>query len=578
MKLLKKLRRVLTAKPAAKKVAKKAAKPAVKKRAAPAKKTAAKPVHKKKIVKPIPKKAKIIKTAVKHKKAKPAAAKLKSPVKQVKKVGKPAKPIPAPKKSKKEQRVQEFAQALLQASEQKKTVRQYPMLPGGNNPRVSMLLPLLRELVRHDVLSDWTINVHHMRSANVYVERNFTIEDELTALREDVILTIYKRFPDGTMGEAQLPIITQDHAEARQQILDAKEICQHARKKAFDLAQPSDDVSFPRSYDERILQAMFNGSGLQVPLDIYNHIKTVLTPVQDVRPSSFEVLTAASTVRVINSNGIDVSYHKTMLYLEMVLTCKLDGIEREFIASKAAVSPEQLDVQEMLLQQVQIARDATLAKPHPGFSGDVLLAGQSVTEVFSPHRDVNPIVLHTFARIEMMGLSALKLHQPIGHFVGEPITITSNPSLALGLGSAPVDGEGTPLKPVELIRNGMFVQHMASERYAQYLGVPATGELANIQISPGATREQHLRGNNYFEIVSFSWFHPNAFSGEFSAEIRLGYHWVNGRKTPFKGGTFTGNLFKNILNARFSKETTQSGEYYGPRAILFKQGTISKME
>jgi predicted Zn-dependent protease len=141
-----------------------------------------------------------------------------------------------------------------------------------------------------------------------------------------------------------------------------------------------------------------------------------------------------------------------------------------------------------------------------------------------------------------------------------------------------VDEDGTPLKPVELFRNGVFTNWLATARYAQYLGVPVTGNLGNIQVMPGATREEHLRGNNYFEIVSFSWFNPDPFSGDFSAEIRLGYHWVNGRKTAVRGGMFTGNIFTAICNARLSKEVMQSGVYYGPRAVMFRNATIAKSE
>ncbi len=142
----------------------------------------------------------------------------------------------------------------------------------------------------------------------------------------------------------------------------------------------------------------------------------------------------------------------------------------------------------------------------------------------------------------------------------------------------PVDEDGTALSTVDLIRNGVFVEHIATSRYAQYLDKPVTGNLTNVYVHPGATREEHLRGNNYFEIVGFSWFHPDPFSGDFSAEIRLGYRWINGKKTAVRGGTFTGNIFQNILSARFSKETTQSGNYYGPRTILFKNGIVTKFE
>jgi hypothetical protein len=475
--------------------------------------------------------------------------------------------------------VGEFAQSLkMQEEAEKKQVRQYPVLPGGQNPRITMLLPLLRELVKKQLISDWLIDAQHIRSANVYVERNFAVEDELTAIREDVLLTIYQRFPDGTMGEAQIPVITSDPAAAKQQILDARETCAYARKKAFNLPEPSDSIVLPQGHDERMLAASLAGNGLQTPRDLYQSIKGIMMPLADVKTNSFEILTTASTMRVLNSNGIDISWHKTSVYLEVVLTCKAGMEEREFVMSRLVASPEQLDVQSLLMQQAQIARDATAAQPNPGFTGDVLLAGQSVTEVFAPHHDLNPIVLHTSAKLETMGLSSLKLNQQLGQFIGETLTLSLNPQIPLGLGTAPVDEEGTPLRQVELIRNGTLINYLATARYAQYLNVPVTGNISNIQLSPGATREQHLRGNNYFEIVSFSWFNPNPYSGDFSAEIRLGYHWVNGRRTPYRGGTFTGNMFKNILNTRFSKETTLSGAYYGPRAILFKQGQIVKFE
>lgn len=523
----------------------------------------------KKVAKPVKKTPKKVakKTAKIQKKTPKKVAKKSVPKKVIK------KPV---KKTKRQQRVAEFAQSLItkQVLEEKKQIKPYPVLQGGHSTRATMLIPLLRDLVKKKIISDWLINVGHHRNANIYVERNFTIEDELLSVREDVLLTIYERFPDGTIGEAKLPIITTDPEEAKQQILDAKETCSYARKKEFMLPDPIEDIVFPQSFDERMLHESFSGNGMHVPQQIYQRVKTILSPIADVKTNSFEILTSAGTIRVINSNGVDISYHKTSIYFEAVLTCK--G-ESEFVLIRAAVSPEQLDIESLLLQQVQIARDAAIAKPNPGFSGDVVISGQSVTEVFASLTELNPLMLHTSAKMAHMGISSLKIGQQIGNFTGETLTLTSNPALPLGLLTAPIDDEGTPLRPVELIRNGIFTSYMATSRYAQYLHVPVTGNFSNIQINAGATREQHLRGNNYFEVASFSWFHPNPITGDFAAEIRLGYHWVNGKKFPFHGGAFSGNLFKNILHVRFSKEITQSGYYYGPRTILFKNAHISKL-
>jgi predicted Zn-dependent protease len=522
--------------------------------------------------------SKTVKKPVKQKAAKTVKAvkpaKKKMPVKKKtaeKGLTKHAKKRTQPAKS----AVVEFVTAMeKEMAVERKILRQYPVLEGADSPRITMVTQILKDITKKGIISDWSIGFGHNRSSNLYVERNFTIEDDLSSIRENLLVTIYER-ADGMIGEAQLAIVTDDAAEARDLIMAAKLACQHTRKKAFDLPHP-DDIAFPESHDESLFRLVFSGEGSRVTHTILEQARAVLTPLE-VKTNGMEVLTSAGTVRIMNSNGVDVSYHRSEVYVEFVLSTKAKE-EREFTISKRVVSPEQLDLPGMILQQVQIVRDAASAAPNPGFEGDVLFAGPSVTEFFTPHHDFNPLVTHTFAKLQHMGLNLFTKGQPLGPIAGEPITITSNPALPLGLATAPVDEEGTPLRAVELIRNSVFINHIATSRYAQYLGVPATGMVSNLQVSPGATREQHLRGNNYLEIVSFSWFNPNPFSGEVSAEIRLAYHWVNGKKTPYRGGTFTGNVFKNILNARFSKEIIQSGSYYGPRTILFRAAKVHPSE
>lgn len=467
-----------------------------------------------------------------------------------------------------------------------KKVIKYPIVHGADNDHVKMVLPILRELVKKGQISDWIINFTHTRGANLYAQKNGESEDELASVREDLTITIYERFEDGMMGEARIPIITTDPSEAKAQILDARTACASAQKPAFDLPEPQEGIEMPQGFDATMLTQVFEGNGGQVPRAMLAQARTSMQHMTDVKMNCCEFHVHASAVRVITSTGVDISFHKTAIYLEAVLTCKRQGTkpsektsEREFSFSRTAVSPEQLDIQGIFLQQTQIARDATNAEPNQGFTGDVLLAGSSVTEFFAPHHDLNPLVLHTSAKLQHMGLSSFKIGQPIGVFTsGEPITITTNPSLPMGLYTMPVDEEGTPLRPVELVRNGLFASYLATARYSQYLQVPVTGNITNVMVSHGATREEHLRGNNYLEIVSFSWFNPNPLSGDFSAEIRLAYRWQNGRKAPVRGGMFTGNVFTNILAARLSKEVMQSGGYYGPRAVLFKNAVVTKSE
>ena len=63
-------------------------------------------------------------------------------------------------------------------------------------------------------------------------------------------------------------------------------------------------------------------------------------------------------------------------------------------------------------------------------------------------------------------------------------------------------------------------------------------------------------------------------SGNFSAEVRLGYIVKDGKKTPFKGGLFTGNIFKLLENCELSKELIEETGYKGPKSIKFYEGEL----
>jgi len=389
-------------------------------------------------------------------------------------------------------------------------------------------------------------------------------------MRCTVTVTIYTR--GEKMGEAQIPILTTNKRELRQQLAEAIQAAAHAQKQLFDLPEP-ENLSLPDGYDSEMFATFLQGNGMHVASDIHKQVRSL--EHEEARIAQLEVLTEASTFRVMNSNGIDISYHKTSVHVESVMTAG----DAEFLASTLVVSPAQLDLPFFFAEQARITADAAIAERCEDFEGDVLLSGRSLLEVLAPtDGTINPLLLHANARMKILGLSRFTMGQPVGVFEGEPFTISTNPVLAQGLFTVPVDEDGTPLRLVSFIRTGIFSAWIASARDAQYIGVPRTGHLSNIHVSDGATREEHLRGNNYVEIVSFSWFIPDAYSGDFSAEIRLGYRWLLGKKTPFRGGHLIGNMFTNMCNARFSREVMQEAHYYGPRAILFKNAVVKRQE
>ena len=76
-------------------------------------------------------------------------------------------------------------------------------------------------------------------------------------------------------------------------------------------------------------------------------------------------------------------------------------------------------------------------------------------------------------------------------------------------------------------------------------------------------------------VRNFSWLTPEASRGNFGSEIRIGYLHEKGVRTPVKGGTVSGNVFKALGTARYAKETVFRGDYVGPTAVRFEGLTIT---
>ncbi|HEU5344329.1 MAG TPA: metallopeptidase TldD-related protein, partial [Ktedonobacterales bacterium] len=141
-----------------------------------------------------------------------------------------------------------------------------------------------------------------------------------------------------------------------------------------------------------------------------------------------------------------------------------------------------------------------------------------------------------------------------------------------GLRSSPYDASGIPAHNVTLIEDGVFQRPWADAKYAQYLGMPPTGDLGNLTVACGATPIERLRSADQgpvYEVVAFSLFNPDAVTGDFSTEIRLGYRHDAAGTRPIKGGALVGNIFAALADARFSAESFSDGVYLGPAGIRF---------
>ena len=155
---------------------------------------------------------------------------------------------------------------------------------------------------------------------------------------------------------------------------------------------------------------------------------------------------------------------------------------------------------------------------------------------------------------------------------GDPFTLRSNARHPFSILSYRFDADGLPAQDVLLIENGVLRARTATQRYAQYLEIPATGRPGLAEIAPGPTRMADLlRGEaSVYQVIAFSAPNVDAVTGNFGMEIRLGYEIGPDGTRPIRGGSVTGNLFEAMADARFSAETGEFASFAGPRAIRFE--------
>lgn len=302
-----------------------------------------------------------------------------------------------------------------------------------------------------------------------------------------------------------------------------------------------------------------------------------LTP--GVRLGSAEIYASRTSHLLTNSQGLSASKRETGAFLDMVIIAGAGDHAAEFHAELHRRRLSDLHVDRIITAYSAFALHALHASPAEAWQGPVILSGEAAAQLFNPLFG-GPFAAHTSAEMAFRQMSRFRM----GEFItpaaprGDRLTLASDATRPHGVRTSAYDSSGVPAQNVTLIEQGVFRRPWADAKYAQYLGVEATGDLGNLTVSRGATPLAQLRSvadGPVYEIVAFSLFNPDPVTGDFSTEIRLGYRYDASGVSAIKGGTLVGNMFTAFGDARFSSESYSDGVYFGPSAIRFADLTIT---
>lgn len=288
--------------------------------------------------------------------------------------------------------------------------------------------------------------------------------------------------------------------------------------------------------------------------------------------NSAELFLNKTATRIINSEGLDVSYSNYKGTLEFITTWKEDSEEIELYKNIdfSSFTPELFsrEVAHMISQ----CKDKSLAKPTPSIDKiPVLLTGTPVVELFSYY------LAQAAASSVYNKISTLKVEDNVqgDNITGDKISITLDPKLENSTFSVPYDEDGFPLSKIELYKDGILKRNFGGVRFSHYLDIEPTGNIHNTIISGGSKLKSELKQTPYLELIAFSDFQMDSFTGDFAGEIRLGYYYDGNSITPVTGGSLSGNIKKIHNNMYLSKELQQGNNFVGPETILLNGATIA---
>lgn len=302
-----------------------------------------------------------------------------------------------------------------------------------------------------------------------------------------------------------------------------------------------------------------------------------------VRLSAGEFFVTVTDREFRTSRGIHASSETTHLAVEIALLARGDSddptLEAETFRPVEARRVSDLRLASQVAEASRFARDTFRARPTETRDGPVVVSGSALPPFF------DPFMFHSGAQAAYMKLSRFTPDDTVfgDHAtVGDPLHLSSHALRPYGLSSHSFDGDGVPGRDTDLIVGGILFARHAPSRYAQYLGIPVTGEPGAVVVRAGATPLAELvraSGGPVVEIVAFSSPNVDDITGDVGCEIRLGYeHLPSGEVRPIKGGALAGNVFEAFASARYSQETQEAlisgfgggGVFVGPRGARFE--------
>jgi PmbA protein len=441
---------------------------------------------------------------------------------------------------------------------------------------------IIDALHAHAGIDDWTVRLERTRGVQIYLV-GADVESVRHVSREAYEVDVFNDHasPPGwaagglARGSATMPLARVDLGRLSVVLDDAVTLARLINNPPWSLPGPAQMPDVDLADPSLVDAADATAAGLEAA-DLIRELAE-RERASGVRLSGAELFLTYSEEELANSRGAEVSATSTRALMELTLLARGTNDETEYFRQAEGRRLVDLGLEEAVRVGAQRATDKLRALPPRTRRGPVVIAGDALNQMLGGTVMGGPsaYLFQASAQAAYEHLSRFEAGASIyGDLepAGDRLTLRANARRPFGVGSYRWDSDGLPAQDLLVIEAGVLRARPASARYAQYLGIPASGRPGVAEVGPGSTSHAELlhADEPILEVLDFSAANVDEISGDFGMEIRVGYETGRDGRRPISGGSVTGNLFEAMANARFSSETAEFGEFAGPAAIRFE--------
>lgn len=422
------------------------------------------------------------------------------------------------------------------------------------------MIERILKVLKENTITTYLINEVRARSVEL-----FFIKHDLDLTRKKDVteygLTLYKDFEyegakmRGSAYTTLYPSMTEE--EMKEVLADTYSAAGVVRNLYYPLPKGKKEEATP-------LTSRLSGLSLEQIAKTFTEALFKYDISREAYVNSAEIFAVQNDIRIVSSEGTDVSYKKYSVSGEFITQCKVPKdveMYHDFYYEELEDEAFALKVKEALQMITDRARANQMP---PTGKHQVILSHEHIARLFNYY-------------VEKSG--AHRIYPKYSNFeVGKSVQGESikKDKLHITLKSTePYSAEGVKMVECELIEDSILKKIYGNSRFAYYLHTEPTGIYNTMEVKPGSCKVEDMKKEPYLEIVDFSDFQVDAFTGDFGGEIRLAYYYDGQTRMPVTGGSIAGTIQQVQEELTLSKEMQERTGYKGPLAVSLKEVTVA---